>query len=94
MLSDLCADVITLGILKKLFYRSPGFLVGLPGVCISALSVKTKELISRGHLILNFRRYVRAGTTANSDRLNWCMSVQCGKKSVIKRCEFVIYIFL
>ena len=87
-------DVVTLGTLKKLFNRCPGFLVCLPGVCISALSVKTKELISKGYLILNFRCCVRAGTTANSDRLNWCMSVQCGKKSVIKRCEFVIYIFL
>ena len=94
MSSDLSADVVTLGILKKLFYRSPRFLVGPPGVCISALSVTTKELISKGHLILNFWCYVRAGTTANSDRLNWCMSVQCGKKSVIKRCEFVVYIFL
>ena len=85
-------DVVTPGILKKLFYRSPGFLGGLPGVYILAFSVTTKELISKGHLILNFRCYVRAGTTANSDRLNWCMSVQCGKKSVIKHCEFVIYI--
>ena len=86
--------MVTLDILKKLFYRCPGFLVGLPGVCLSALSVTTKELISKGVLMLNFKCYVRAGTTANSDRLNWCMSVQCGKKSVIKRCEFVIYIFL
>ena len=76
------------------FFLSPGFLEGLSGVCISALSITTKELISKGYLILNLRCYVRAGTTANSDRLNWCMSVQCGKKSDIKCCKFEIYFFL
>ena len=86
---DLCADVVTLSVLKKMFYRCPGFLVRIPGVSISALSVTTKELISKGHLILNFRCYVRAGTTANSGRLNWCMSIQCRKKSVIKRCAIL-----
>ena len=75
---DFCADVVTLGILKKSFYTSPGFLEGLSGVCISALSITTKELISKGYLILNFRCYVRAGTTANSDRLigAWATSVE------------------